>query len=202
MNDIEVINLIGQDTLKKLESTLQKAYSYGELFIQENPFLQEESAESFRQNIINLSIDYSLAKASTDKLIESGYRYVKNYAKNCKHIELIHNGFIITHSSVNNGNRFPRNAIFRRDLSSTNQMSLYKDDSLVSPCYGILTHRPREIGNRKALVCFGIPDSDYGYWCNKLNLTELNSDCTVTVIEKEYEDFKFELRRKENEHQA
>lgn len=202
MNDSEIIKLFGQDSLRKLESTLQKSYSHGLLFIQENPMLQEESAESFKQNIINFAIDYNLAKACREGLLDFGFRYAKNHAKNCKHIELLHNELILTHSSINNGERVPRESIFRRYLSSTNQISFYGDETLNPPSYGILTHQHRENGNKKAIIYLGIPDSEYGYWCNEINLTLLNSGLMVSVSEEEYEDFKFELRKEQKENQA
>ena len=199
MTDEEIIKWIGGLRLRRLESTFQKSYSFGDLFIKNSNFLNIPSAKCFWQNIINISIDYNITKACDDNLIDFTYKYEKNKKKNCEHLELRSNNILLTHSSINNNIIFPRKSTFRKYYSYTNQTCLLGNEPAKEPCYGILVHKRCETQNRKAEISLGIPDADYRSWAHLINITNLFNQRDILLpveVEKEYNDFEIAIKSK------
>lgn len=198
MNDQEIAYLVGITKLKLIDSIIQKSYSMGKLFIDDTTFFQTPSAKSFIQIVFNLGIDYNIMKACDDGILNFAYSFERNRANNCKHIELIGCGLTLTHSSVKSKFGFPREAIFRKDLAYTNQMSLFETKA-TCPNYGILTHMSCKTHLREADVMFGVPDCDYKGWANLLDLEtivpESSTPKIVAVDHKEYSDFSIVVRK-------
>jgi len=85
-----------------------------------------------------------------DRLLAIGKRFgiearsVLNTIGNCSHVELEHEGIVLTCSAVESGNAVPREAIFREQLASSSQIELFPESNPVIPAhpklYAILIH--------------------------------------------------------------
>lgn len=204
MNDQEIISMLGVDLLERLESTIQKSYSYVEFLMQNTPMLQIPSSSNIRQVITNTAIDYNFELLCREQQFNLNYQYTKNAKGNHTHIELMKNDFIFTHSSVPSNDKFPRDAIFRKELSTSNQLSFFdnEDEMNIVPLYGILTHCYRNNIKDNVSVFLGIPDKDYGKWCNHISLKDLSHISAIIINEPEYQDFEFEIKKRFQEKQG
>lgn len=198
MTDFEIIQLFDPTILVRINESVQRAYGYANIFIQDMDILQLPSAAAAQQIIRNLSVDLMLERDCNSGRLPMKYKYSNNLAKNCKHIELFYNGKILTHSSVDK-NILPRPSFFREHYASTNQISL--DDlvgksTFVAPSFGVITHKLSVAKDRSCTVCLVIPDKDYGYACNQIPLHELSKPLVIAKPSTDFEDFNFELKRR------
>lgn len=199
MNNSEVVNAFGIDKLMRIHESVQRAYSYAEIFIQNTDILNLKSARSAHQIIRNLAVDLSLEKDCLLGRIKMGYCYQSNKQNNSHHLELFSEGKILTHSSTNHC-ILPRRAIFREEYASTNQISLFDSEhdlTTQEPRYGIITHSPICANGLTCSSFLVIPDIDYGYACNQIPLSDISSPFIIYEQSKsEYEEFDFALKDK------
>ncbi len=196
MNDNEVIEKIGKNNIEAIVKAIDKGHSFGLSYIEDSVIFQIPSSKSLRQNIINLSIDFSLQEACTKGIIGFDFRYDFNKIKNCQHIELRKNDITLTHSSGNYAN-FPREAKFRENLC-TNQLSLF-GDTTYEMRYGILMHSSTLTAGCNQKIALGVPDTNCRNWCNYIDLKKLSvSTVTFDVVNEEFdeEEFNFEMKKR------
>ena len=198
MNDREIMDHFGEDTLSILNASIQKAYSMAALFIEESEFFKIPSAWPQEQNIRNLSVDLAIQKACETGLIPLAYSYPSNQRHNYNHLVLKGENIFATHSSVRRKDEFPRIASIRRHLAMTNQICLFGEENHkpeAQTIYGILLHKPENKEDGAAFVALGIPDAEYGAWCNHIPLADLSKISLATPTKSEYDEFNLKLRR-------
>lgn len=196
MNDLEVIKKIGTKEIEALIKAFDIGYQYGMAIIDGQEMLNLPSAKSYRQNIINLAIDLALEKDCKNGAISYDYRYNYNSKKNCMHIELFKDDVILTHSS-GNYSKFPRSAIFRKNLC-TNQLSLC-EQLPYEMRYGILMHSSDLNKNTMQEIFLGVPDVECSKWCNYIDLKKvICKEQPLQIINtSEYdEEFTFEIKNR------
>lgn len=198
MTDKEIVQFFDPTVLIKINESIQRAYGYANIYIQDIDILRLPSAAPARQIVRNLSVDLMLERDCSSGRLPMGFAYQSNYAKNCKHIELFYKGKVLTHSSVDKS-ILPRRSIFREDYASTNQLSL--DDlsgrsTFLVPNFGVITHQLCSSRNRSCTVCLVIPDKDYGHASNQIPLHELVLPIVAVDSSIDREDFGFELKKR------
>lgn len=198
MTDFEITQLFNPSVLMKLNESIQRAYGYADIYIQDMEILRLPSAAPARQIVRNLSVDLMLERDCKSGRLPMKYKYTNNLAKNCKHIELFYEGKILTHSSVDK-NILPRRSIFRENYASTNQISLDDPEghlTFLAPSFGVITHQVCFSKDRSCTVCLVIPDNEYGHACNQIPLHELSKPLMVAKPTADFEDFNFELKKR------
>jgi hypothetical protein len=209
LSDEDVIKFLGQHPLERLEATIQRAYNFGESFIENHQFLNVPSAKCFWQNILNFSVDYNIMNYCKKDIPEYKYEFLKNKAQNCEHLELDNGNIVLTISSSNNTNGLPRVCHFRIHHAYSNQLTWFNKPE-TSPRYGIIIHRrkgEKAEGNKnivevkKAEVILGIPDADYLSWAHYINLADIckvDKKLITTEEDNEYNNFDMALRKELN----
>lgn len=198
MTDNEIIKLFNPNVLAKVNESVQRAYGYANICIQDIDILRLPSAESARQIVRNLSVDLMLERDCAAGRLPMSYAYHNNRANNCKHLELFYNGNMLTHSSVDK-NVLPRRSLFREDYASTNQLSLYDPEgksTFLAPSFGVITHQLCHNHDRSCTVCLVIPDKDYEHACNQIQLHNLSIPIIAAESTVNFEEFDFELKKR------
>ena len=194
MNNDEVVNLIGREVLSVLNASVQRGYSLADMFMSLSEIFSVKSARSVKQEVYNIAVDYALQKDCEKGRLPIRFSYVPNLKNNFDHFMLSSDRFCMTHSSIRKPDEFPRNAYIRKDLSVSNQTTLYGEEFIPDLLYGIIVHKPqyRKEG-LAAYTALGIPDAEYHKWCNHIPLKQVNTHL-VSVTKSEYDDFSLELR--------
>lgn len=92
MTDLEITQLFNPSALMKINESVQRAYGYADIYIQDMDILHLPSAAPARQIVRNLSVDLMLERDCTSGRLPMKYKYTNNLANNCKHIELFLRG--------------------------------------------------------------------------------------------------------------
>ncbi len=146
--NINAQNLINKEYPIRLRSKfvpmVRRAYSAIDQLITENEVLNWSVADNLVGNLINTAVEFEFKRMIDKGDLKLEYNVSFNKRKNHKHIELISQNTISTISQVKNKYSVPRKAIFRNNLSCSNQLmfDIY-DNSLnfkESPKYILLTH--------------------------------------------------------------
>lgn len=191
MNDQEILSRLGHDNLSLIRAIVVRGHNLGLSYVASSDILNVASAMSYRQNIINFAIDYLLEEGCKSGDLPLTYSYRYNQRGNCQHIELYTGDMVLTHSSGNH-NTFPREALFRKELSS-NQLSLFGDVPYFSQ-FAIVMHSSTLVHGVSPSVALGVPDRDCKSWSNYIDLSLLDSHTIELVNNTDIEKFEFTLK--------
>lgn len=161
----------------QLVPAVKRAYSLINELVQQNDFLNWKVGSDILPYLRNAAVEFEFKRLIDKKLLNLKYRIAMNTRRNCHHIEVITNQCIMTISQVPSKTSIPRKAIFRSNLSFSNQLSLlsipgFYPEKEEDKYYVILTHGCEDSQNSKTpeFVTLGLPYPNVLRWAETIDL--------------------------------
>ena len=130
-----------------------------------------QRGNEMRRYLRNVAVEFELKDLAHSKKIPFKCVETKNAAKNCHHLELHSNHFILTISQVPLISDLPREAVFRNNHSLSNCFSLFPECStpaISEKHYIVLTHGYH--GIQPDFVAIGVPEPYITAWAAQVVL--------------------------------
>lgn len=191
---------------QRMVQSVQLAYSTADQLIEEIAWLNWPVGIDHLGYLRNIAVEHALFRMMTNMHgLECHIR--RNERKNFEHIEICSKNCILTICQVHSPYAFPRKAIYRKNLSSSNQLVLdyFQDEKKSSQeqCdefnYLILTHgcRRNQLGQPPSFIGIGFPNVDGDAWHDFIDLTNLMKQTFIVTEDataKAEEALKIDLR--------
>lgn len=170
--DSFINNLLSYKDRQKFIAPISRAYNIAEQVLTIDNLKNEPIIKNVLPNLKNVIVEYELKRVIDKGLIDG---VTCRYSDNAKHthpfIEIISENYHMTVSQVSKYSVIPRNAKYRNNRASTNQISLYPEDNENNQkIYAILTHGYHSVSPN--FICIGIPDYRMRSWEDQVNLVK------------------------------
>lgn len=158
---------------------VKRAYSLINELAQQNDFLNWKVGTDIFPYLRNAAVEFEFKRLIDNGLLDLRYRIAMNSRRNCHHIEIVADTCILTISQVQAKTSVPRKAIYRSNLSFSNQLTLFTtpdfspDNFNEDKYYAILTHGCRDTQNSRMpeFISLGLPYPDVKRWAQVIDLT-------------------------------
>lgn len=152
-------------------SAISMAYEFTLKHYNNSDFLKWPVGRNIYKELRGIVTQYMMKKLVEEKGWSISYAVQPNAIDNCDHLEILTNRCVLTISQVDSKEGLPRKAVYRNDLSVTNQLSFdfyeegVNDLSKVSRFYVLLTHGSLNDDSKKPdFVRMGFPKPGVRRW--------------------------------------
>ena len=183
---------------QRMVQSVQLAYSIADQVVEQNPWLNWSVGLDHLGYLRNIAVEHALKLMITN--VQGLQCHIKpNHRKNFGHIEICSKDCILTVCQVHRPLAVPRQAVYRKNLASSNQLAIagFEDEDLFQdhgdePNYLILTHgcRRNTLGQSPSFIGIGFPNASGNAWHDFIDVTYLtkydlivSEDTTATTEE-------------------
>lgn len=156
----------------QLMAALGRGYSIVQAYCEETPWLNWPVGDDLRGQLRRAAVDFEFSRLVEMRRIPLTCHVSPNALGNCHHLELLGPECVLTISQVDSPRAVPRRAVFRNNLSLSNQIRLpgFQAGSSIEARrhYCLLTHGSCD--GRLSFARLGVPQPEVGGWIYQVDL--------------------------------